>query len=191
MAGAPPEDTIAAVATAAGRGGIGILRLSGPAALAIARRLTGRDQFRPRYAHRADFHDAEGTRLDDGLALYFPGPHSFTGEDVIELNCHGSPVVLDLLLQAAQLHERHLPYRFFLRSFFPPVAEQGAAHRRARAVASSVSEEDVIRELDLDHLMTQKLLLQVFQIPAFFLQLFNLHKPVFIPLPDIKTQTRN
>ncbi|MEQ8262509.1 tRNA uridine-5-carboxymethylaminomethyl(34) synthesis GTPase MnmE [Pseudohaliea sp.] len=101
MAGAPPEDTIAAIATATGRGGIGILRLSGPAALAIARQLTGRDRFRPRYAHRADFLDAGGARLDDGLALYFPGPHSFTGEDVIEFNCHGSPVVLDLLLQAA------------------------------------------------------------------------------------------
>ena len=101
MAGAPPEDTIAAVATAAGRGGIGILRLSGPRALAIARQLTGRDTFRPRYAHRAAFLDSTGARLDDGLALYFPAPHSFTGEDVIECNCHGSPVVLDLLLQAA------------------------------------------------------------------------------------------
>ena len=101
MAGAPPEDTIAAVATAAGRGGIGILRLSGPRALAIAQRLTGRDHFHPRYAHRAVFLDSAGERLDDGLALYFPAPHSFTGEDVIECNCHGSPVVLDLLLQAA------------------------------------------------------------------------------------------
>jgi tRNA modification GTPase len=101
VAGAPPEDTIAAVATAAGRGGIGILRLSGPRALAIAQRLTGRDRFRPRYAPRAAFLDSAGARLDDGLVLYFPAPHSFTGEDVIECNCHGSPVVLDLLLQAA------------------------------------------------------------------------------------------
>jgi tRNA modification GTPase len=101
VAGAPHEDTIAAVATAAGRGGIGILRLSGPRALAIAQRLTGRDHFRPRYAHRAAFVDSDGARLDDGLALYFPAPHSFTGEDVVECNCHGSPVVLDLLLQAA------------------------------------------------------------------------------------------
>lgn len=101
MAGAPPEDTIAAVATAAGRGGIGILRLSGPRALAIAQQLTGRDGFRPRYAHRTAFFDSTGERLDDGLVLSFPAPHSFTGEDVIECNCHGSPVVLDLLLQAA------------------------------------------------------------------------------------------
>ncbi|HKK23834.1 MAG TPA: tRNA modification GTPase, partial [Pseudohaliea sp.] len=101
MAGAPPEDTIAAVATAAGRGGIGILRLSGPGAVAIASALTGRRAFEPRHAHRAALHDAAGQRIDDGLALCFPGPHSFTGEDVVELHCHGSPVVLDLLLEAA------------------------------------------------------------------------------------------
>ncbi|KGE04436.1 tRNA uridine-5-carboxymethylaminomethyl(34) synthesis GTPase MnmE [Pseudohaliea rubra] len=101
MAGAPPEDTIAAVATAAGRGGIGILRLSGAAAITIARQLTGRDGFEPRHAHRTGFFAAGGERLDDGLVLYFPGPHSFTGEDVVEFNCHGSPVVLDLLLEAA------------------------------------------------------------------------------------------
>ncbi|MBD59990.1 MAG: tRNA uridine-5-carboxymethylaminomethyl(34) synthesis GTPase MnmE [Citromicrobium sp.] len=142
MAGAPPEDTIAAVATAAGRGGIGILRLSGPAALAIARRLTGRDQFRPRYAHRADFHDAEGTRLDDGLALYFPGPHSFTGEDVIELNCHGSPVVLDLLLQAACAHGARPaePGEFSRRAFLNDKLDLAQAEAIADLIDSASAE---------------------------------------------------
>lgn len=93
--------TIAAVATAPGRGGVGILRLSGPAAVAIAGALAGLRAPRPRYAHRARFSDAGGEPLDDGLLLFFPGPHSFTGEDVVELHCHGSPIALDLLLQAA------------------------------------------------------------------------------------------
>jgi tRNA modification GTPase len=90
-------DTIAAIATATGRGGVGIIRLSGPKALAIAESmLTIRLQ--PRHAHYCAFHDATQTVLDEGIALYFPGPHSFTGEDVVELQGHGGPVVLDLLL---------------------------------------------------------------------------------------------
>jgi tRNA modification GTPase len=142
VAGAPPEDTIAAVATATGRGGIGILRLSGPAALAIARRLTGRDQFRPRYAHRADFHDAGGARLDDGLALYFPGPHSFTGEDVIEFNCHGSPVVLDLLLQAACAHGARPaePGEFSRRAFLNDKLDLAQAEAIADLIDSASAE---------------------------------------------------
>ncbi|MFB9067620.1 tRNA uridine-5-carboxymethylaminomethyl(34) synthesis GTPase MnmE [Pseudofulvimonas gallinarii] len=92
------RDTIAAIATPAGRGGIGIVRLSGPAAPDIARRLTG-IQPRPRHAHYVRFRDADGATLDSGLLLYFPAPHSFTGEDVVELQGHGNPVLLDLLLQ--------------------------------------------------------------------------------------------
>ena len=92
------EDTIAAIATPAGRGGIGIIRVSGPASTAIARRLTGAVP-PPRRAVFARFVDPEGVALDEGLALFFPGPQSFTGEDVVELHGHGGPVVLDLVLQ--------------------------------------------------------------------------------------------
>ncbi|MEZ5554289.1 tRNA uridine-5-carboxymethylaminomethyl(34) synthesis GTPase MnmE [Haliea sp.] len=92
-------DTIAAIATAPGRGGIGIVRLSGPSAAPIAERLTGR-QLTPRHAHFCLFADARGETLDSGIALYFPAPHSFTGEDVVELQGHGGPVVLDLLVAA-------------------------------------------------------------------------------------------
>lgn len=92
-------DTIAAIATPPGRGGIGIVRLSGPRVPVIATTLIG-ELPPPRRAHRARFRDAAGAALDDGLALYFPAPYSFTGEDVLELHAHGSPVVLDLLLQA-------------------------------------------------------------------------------------------
>lgn len=90
--------TIAAVATAPGRGGIGIVRISGDQTPNIARALLG---LLPaaRHAHLATFRDADGAPLDQGLALYFPAPHSFTGEHVLELHGHGGPVVLDLLLQ--------------------------------------------------------------------------------------------
>lgn len=90
-------DTIAAVATAPGRGGVGIVRVSGPAAADIAQRVVGK-RLTPRHAEFADFRDAQGETLDQGLALYFKGPHSFTGEDVLELQGHGGPVVLDLVL---------------------------------------------------------------------------------------------
>lgn len=95
-------DTIVAVATPPGVGGIGVVRLSGPEALAIARRLTGRDRLRPRHAHYGRFTDpASGEAIDDGLILYFPAPHSYTGEDVVELQGHGSPVLLEALVAAA------------------------------------------------------------------------------------------
>ncbi len=91
-------DTIAAVATPPGRGGIGVVRISGPAARAIAEKLLGKLPV-PRHAAFARFRDAGGNPIDEGLALYFPAPHSYTGEDVLELHGHGGPVVLDMLLQ--------------------------------------------------------------------------------------------
>jgi len=93
---APPSDTIIATATPPGQGGIGILRLSGPESLAIATRL-GCPELRPRYASYTQFLDGDGEPIDDGLALYFPAPHSYTGEDVVELQAHGSPVLLQHL----------------------------------------------------------------------------------------------
>jgi len=92
-------DTIAAIATAPGRGGVGIIRLSGPCARKIGEAITQRE-FSPRYAHVARFSDTDGTTLDTGLVLFFPGPNSFTGEDVVELQAHGGPVILDLLLNS-------------------------------------------------------------------------------------------
>ncbi|WP_101926915.1 MULTISPECIES: tRNA uridine-5-carboxymethylaminomethyl(34) synthesis GTPase MnmE [Luteimonas] len=90
-------DTIAAIATPAGAGGVGIVRLSGPAARDIARAICAR-ALTPRHAHYVRFHDADGQVLDDGLALAFVAPASYTGEDVVELQAHGSPVVLQQLL---------------------------------------------------------------------------------------------
>lgn len=94
----PATDTIAAVATPPGRGGIGVVRVSGPAVPTITQALCGALPA-PRHATLAALADAAGEVIDTGLALYFPAPHSFTGEDVLELHAHGSPVVLDHLLR--------------------------------------------------------------------------------------------
>lgn len=93
-------DTIVAIATAPGRGGIGVIRLSGQKSYAIATALCRRE-LQPRYAHFCQFTDGEGQTIDNGLALYFPDKASFTGEPVVELQGHGSPVVLDKLCQCA------------------------------------------------------------------------------------------
>lgn len=92
-----PPDTIAAVATAPGRGGIGVVRISGAALQPFALALTGKTP-KPRQATLAEFRDSEGRAIDSGLVLHFPAPHSFTGEDVLELQGHGGSVVMQLLL---------------------------------------------------------------------------------------------
>lgn len=92
-----PADTIAAVATAPGRAGIGVVRISGPAVRNIIKAVTGR-VLPARTAVLADFLDANQQSVDRGIALFFPSPHSYTGEDVLELQGHGGPAVLRLLL---------------------------------------------------------------------------------------------
>lgn len=95
------NDTIAAIATAPGKGGIGIIRVSGPKTQAIAQQITN-SLLKPRFAHYGPFFETDSNNkksaLDTGIALYFPAPHSFTGEDVLELQAHGGPVLLDCLL---------------------------------------------------------------------------------------------
>ena len=95
-----PSDTIVAVATPNGRGGIGVVRVSGGATRAIAKAMCGVDP-QPRHARLVSFANADGATIDRGLALFFPAPHSFTGEDVLEMHAHGSPVVLDALVRRA------------------------------------------------------------------------------------------
>ncbi|OZN25109.1 tRNA uridine-5-carboxymethylaminomethyl(34) synthesis GTPase MnmE [Actinobacillus seminis] len=92
------KETIVAQATPIGRGGVGILRVSGPLATEVARQVVGKS-LTPRMANYLPFKDADGTVLDQGIALYFKAPNSFTGEDVLELQGHGGQVVLDLLLK--------------------------------------------------------------------------------------------
>lgn len=98
MSSSPSTDTIAAIATPPGQGGVGIIRVSGPAALQVAQKIS-RLTPTPRHAHYGPFWQNDAP-LDQGLTLFFPGPHSFTGEDVLELHGHGGPVVMDMLLKA-------------------------------------------------------------------------------------------
>ena len=111
-------DTIAAIATARGNGPVGIIRLSGPDSLAIALALTG-SELTPRYAHYQSFLDNEGQTIDSGLAIYFPGPNSFTGDDVVEIQGHGGHIVLQALLsRCIELGARQArPGEFSERSF--------------------------------------------------------------------------
>ena len=90
--------TIAAIATPPGRGGVGVIRLSGPKAYAIAEALTQKELPKARYAGFRQFYDANSEVMDEGLAICFPNPNSFTGEDVVELQGHGGPVIQNALL---------------------------------------------------------------------------------------------
>ncbi|CAB3779112.1 tRNA modification GTPase MnmE [Pararobbsia alpina] len=123
---ATDQDPIAAIATAAGRGGIGVVRLSfgrqSPTAVHSVIQAVCAQPLTPRHAHYCGFVDAQGGVLDRGIALYFPSPHSYTGEAVLELQAHGGPVVMQLLLQRC-LEAGH---PFGLR-----VAEPGEFTRRA------------------------------------------------------------
>lgn len=92
------ETTIAAISTSTGIGGIGVVRLSGPKSLAIGKEVTGLKAVTPRQAHFATFKDKEALPLDEGLLLYFNAPHSFTGEEVVELQGHGGLTVLSRVL---------------------------------------------------------------------------------------------
>src|ERR1700704_1880708 len=98
MSKAADTDVIAAIATPPGRGGIGIVRVSGPDLAGIVKGIIGRP-LAPRVATSAAFHGAHGDTLDKGIALFFPAPASYTGENVLELQGHGGPAVLALALQ--------------------------------------------------------------------------------------------
>ena len=89
---------IAAIATAPGRGGIGVVRISGKDLAPVVAALFGNTQFKPRHASYLPFTQADGTVIDQGIAIYFKAPHSYTGEDVLELQGHGGPVVMQMLL---------------------------------------------------------------------------------------------
>ncbi|WP_122355056.1 tRNA uridine-5-carboxymethylaminomethyl(34) synthesis GTPase MnmE [Pseudomonas coronafaciens] len=133
-----PRETIAAIATAQGRGGVGIVRVSGPLASKTAYAIAGRT-LKPRYAHYGPFSDGTGQVLDEGIVLYFPGPNSFTGEDVLELQGHGGPIVLDMLLQRClQLGSRLArPGEFSERAFLNDKLDLAQAEAIADLIEAS------------------------------------------------------
>ncbi len=132
------RDTIAALATPPGRAGVGIIRVSGPEARAVAEAVLG-FQPRPRHAHYGPFHDEQGNLLDEGIALYFPAPHSFTGEDVLELQGHGGPVLLDMILQSVTALGARLarPGEFSERAFLNDKLDLAQAEAIADLIESS------------------------------------------------------
>lgn len=153
------NDTIAAIASAAGAAGVGVLRVSGPNVPVIARQLLGREP-QPRHAHMSAFRDAEDQLIDRGLLLHFPAPASYTGEHVLELQGHGSQVLLDaLLLRVCELGARLArPGEFTERAFLngkldlaqaEAVADLIAARSQAGARAALQSMEGVFsRKVD-------------------------------------------
>jgi tRNA modification GTPase len=131
-------ETIAAVATPPGRGGVGIVRVSGDGVAAIAQAILG-FMPKPRYAHHAPFLAADGQSLDVGIALFFPNPHSFTGEDVLELQGHGGPVVMQwLLARVCELGARLArPGEFSERAFLNDKLDLAQAEAIADLIAAS------------------------------------------------------
>lgn len=136
-------DTIAAIATAPGAGGIGIVRVSGPGALPILEKLfapAGKGGYKPWILRRGRVQDTEGNTLDDSLAVFMPGPKTFTGEDVAEFQCHGGPVLLAAVLEAclcagARLAERgEFTRRAFLNGRMDLTQAEAVARNDRRAV---------------------------------------------------------
>jgi len=145
------RDTIAAVATPPGAGGVGVIRVSGDACASIAHTLLGREPT-PRHAHYCAFRDAGGTPIDRGLLLYFKSPRSYTGEDVLELQTHGSPVVLRLLVaRLVELGARHArPGEFSERAFLNGKLDLAQAEAVADLIASGseTAARAALRSLD-------------------------------------------
>jgi tRNA modification GTPase len=134
-------DLIAAIATAAGSGGIGIIRLSGPDLAALASEILGGNEPPPRTATLAYFHARDGTVIDQGIALYFPAPHSFTGEDVLELQGHGGRMVMQMVLSrclelGARLAE---PGEFSRRAFLNGKIDLAQAESLADLIEASTA----------------------------------------------------
>lgn len=112
------QSTIVALATPPGKGGVGIVRVSGPLCAEVARQITGK-KLKARLAHYLPFFNQSGVQLDQGIALFFQAPNSFTGEDVLELQGHGGPVIMDLLIETVLAHGAVLarPGEFSERAF--------------------------------------------------------------------------
>lgn len=146
------QDTIAALATPPGRGGVGIIRVSGPLCATIAEAVVGHCPS-PRLAHYGPFRGEE-TVLDEGIALFFPGPHSFTGEDVLELQGHGGPVIMDLLLgRCLELGARPArPGEFSERAFLNDKLDLAQAEAIADLIdaSSRAAAENALRSLQGD-----------------------------------------
>ena len=113
------SDTIAAVATASGVGSVAIVRVSGPEALSIALKITGKETLKPRHAHLSPLYDTAGALIDEGIVIRFKAPHSFTTEEVVEFQCHGGQIVAEKILDTVLAHGARLaePGEFTRRAY--------------------------------------------------------------------------
>ncbi len=134
-------DTIVAAATPPGTGGIGIVRISGPQAAVIAGQMVG-DLPEPRKATHRTFKDAAGNAIDSGIVLYFPAPASFTGEAVVELQGHGGPLVISLLVEAAVSCGARIaaPGEFTKRAFLNDKLDLAQAEAIADLISSGTAQ---------------------------------------------------
>ncbi|WP_293007194.1 tRNA uridine-5-carboxymethylaminomethyl(34) synthesis GTPase MnmE, partial [Nitrosomonas sp.] len=134
-------DIIAAIATPPGRGGIGVIRISGKNLVKLAETIFGKLP-KPRYASLNKFFDANGQIIDQGIVLYFPGPHSYTGEDVLELHGHGGPAILNLLLKSCLSAGARLaqPGEFTLRAYLNNKIDLVQAESVAAIIEASTHE---------------------------------------------------
>jgi tRNA modification GTPase len=146
----PAAETIVAIATAPGRGGIGVVRVSGKTASTVAAGIIGKP-LQPRVATLANFLDGSGEVIDQGIALFFTAPHSFTGEDVLELQGHGGPAVLQLVLQRCLALGARLaqPGEFTRRAFLNDKLDLAQAESVADLIdaASAEAARSAIRSL--------------------------------------------
>ncbi|MFT5575471.1 MAG: tRNA modification GTPase [Bermanella sp.] len=148
-------DTIAAIATPTGRGGVGIIRISGPQCLEIVNPLLKNKKLKPRQAHFSQFYNTSNDKdqtIDSGIVLYFPAPHSFTGEDVVELQGHGGPVILNMLLREIfRLGARQAkPGEFSERAFLNDKIDLAQAEAIADLIdsASEQAAKNAVRSLE-------------------------------------------
>jgi len=165
------QDTIVAIATSPGRGGIGIIRLSGDKALAVGESLT-RMRLQPRHAHFCSFYDSSGSALDSGICLFFAAPHSFTGEDVVELQAHGGPVMLDVLVrETCTLGARQArPGEFSHRAYLNDKIDLTQAEAIADLINSTTERAALNASRSLQGVFSQKiefLVAQVTQLRVF------------------------
>ena len=155
-------DTIAAIATAPGAGGIGIVRVSGPGALPILEKLfapAGKGDYKPWILRRGRVQDTEGNTLDDSLAVFMPGPKTFTGEDVAEFQCHGGPVLLAAVLEACLCAGARLAERgeFTRRAFLNGRMDLTQAEAVAEMIAAPSKEGARLAAAKLDGVLGQRI----------------------------------
>jgi len=156
-------DTIAAIATAAGAGGIGIVRVSGPLSQPIAKAVLGHCPS-PRHAAYLDFKDADGQLIDRGIAVYYPNPHSYTGEDVLELQAHGGTALMQILLaRCIALGARQaMPGEFTRRAYLNDKLDLAQAEAVADLINAATEEaaKSAVRSLSGEFSQTIHALLQ-------------------------------